>query len=302
MADIVPFGKYRGQPIEVMLADADYLNWVAAQPGLMRMLEDRHVAIFNLITMGAPQTDDTPEHNRLQVRFLDPQFHDGFLRAATGLNIAETTAAYADGDNRRAGALLRHTLAHYEQALVLADARYTNDRRSGGWLEQRARAEVERLAAGCNALRDHLHPSFSIEPPRIEATFEHGYDVCLSVAWNRAGYRATYSSGDDMVCVVPLQTVKNEAALKFRVEIKPRLGDDFPSVLRQMRRNQPRDAGGGVDRAVPRSIYGGHAGNPSITDVLLIDAFEATGATLEQVRAVFVPYKVITLAEVEGTC
>jgi uncharacterized protein (DUF3820 family) len=36
-ANIVPFGKYRGQPVEVMLADQDYLRWVKSQPSLMQM-------------------------------------------------------------------------------------------------------------------------------------------------------------------------------------------------------------------------------------------------------------------------
>jgi hypothetical protein len=36
-ADIVPFGKYKGQPVESLLADQDYMRWVVAQVGLMRM-------------------------------------------------------------------------------------------------------------------------------------------------------------------------------------------------------------------------------------------------------------------------
>jgi hypothetical protein len=62
----------------------------------------------------------------------------------------------------------------------------------------------------------------------------------------------------------------------FKVEIKPRVGDDFPSVLRQMR----------VNRA----------------DVLLIDQFDAAGATLEQVRKMFATsgYRIVMLAEIEA--
>lgn len=38
---IVPFGKYQGQPIEALLADQNYLQWVTSQPGLMAMLQTR---------------------------------------------------------------------------------------------------------------------------------------------------------------------------------------------------------------------------------------------------------------------
>lgn len=41
---IVPFGKYNGQPIEVLLADQNYLQWVISQPGLMAMLQNRYPA------------------------------------------------------------------------------------------------------------------------------------------------------------------------------------------------------------------------------------------------------------------
>ena len=58
-ADIVPFSKYKGQPVESLLADQDYMRWVVAQVGLMRMLQDRFPAMFNIITIGAPATDDT---------------------------------------------------------------------------------------------------------------------------------------------------------------------------------------------------------------------------------------------------
>jgi hypothetical protein len=33
-ADIVPFGKYKGQPVEAMMADRDYCAWALSQPVL----------------------------------------------------------------------------------------------------------------------------------------------------------------------------------------------------------------------------------------------------------------------------
>ena len=33
----MPFGKYKGQPVEAMMADRDYCGWALAQPGVSAM-------------------------------------------------------------------------------------------------------------------------------------------------------------------------------------------------------------------------------------------------------------------------
>jgi hypothetical protein len=52
------------------------------------------------------------------------------------------------------------------------------------------------------------------------------------------------------------------------------MGDDFPSVLRQMNRNG--------------------------ADTLVVGSFEATGCSLEQVRGFFGAKRIITLSEIEA--
>ena len=86
-SSIVPFGKYKDQPVELMLADADYLQWVTGQPGLMTMLQKRYPTVFNIITVGAPATEDTPEHNKLQARFLEQDFQYAFLELRLGKSV-----------------------------------------------------------------------------------------------------------------------------------------------------------------------------------------------------------------------
>lgn len=78
--EIVPFGKYKDRPVEAMLADQNYVEWIAGQPGIMVMLQNRYPALFNIITVGAPQISDTPEHNKLQAMFLDREFQLGSSR------------------------------------------------------------------------------------------------------------------------------------------------------------------------------------------------------------------------------
>jgi hypothetical protein len=87
MADnsiIVPFGKYKGQPLEILLSDANYVSYQKSQPGFMKWLQENHITIYNIFTTGAQQVQDTPEHNRLQARFLDKKFQLAFLDVVNG--------------------------------------------------------------------------------------------------------------------------------------------------------------------------------------------------------------------------
>jgi hypothetical protein len=79
--NIVPFGKYRGRPIEVLQADSQYTEWLIEQP----WFRDKYVAIYNVVSQN--EASDTPEHNSLQVLFLDDEFCKKVLRR---LNIEES--------------------------------------------------------------------------------------------------------------------------------------------------------------------------------------------------------------------
>ena len=42
--EVVLFGKYKGQPVEVMAADTDYCEWLAAQPWFSAKYRNIYVA------------------------------------------------------------------------------------------------------------------------------------------------------------------------------------------------------------------------------------------------------------------
>lgn len=68
--NIVPFGKYRGKPVEDMMADQNYCEWLMGQPGI----REKYPTIINIIVNGGAAPDmPTPEHNRMQERFNDPE-------------------------------------------------------------------------------------------------------------------------------------------------------------------------------------------------------------------------------------
>ncbi len=66
---IVPFGKYKGKPVEVLISDEKYLEWCEQQPALVTRYKSVFEAIKNLIGT----SDFTPEHNQLQARFLEDE-------------------------------------------------------------------------------------------------------------------------------------------------------------------------------------------------------------------------------------
>jgi hypothetical protein len=352
--EIVPFGKYKNQPIELMLADQNYLEWIAGQPGLMAMLQGRYPALFNVITVGAPQTDDTPEHNKLQAMFLDPAFQHAFIGAHTGQSVESISRKLTDGMNAqlagKVGAVktahqiaatdeektkerllvaqqetralqqkdphveyLREKTAHeikererYAEALEEYNRKGIQNRTpekrpfptEEKWMERmpwmpwdswpyKVRESVEKEKHLVERLKEeqetlskiaNTKPKVDLIQPEITIKFECGYDVEMSVGWyasveilqtmdNDASSERTRRTWDD-------KWIDVERSLLFKIELKPLMGDDFPSVLRQMKRNQ--------------------------ADTLVVGRFNAAGCTLQQARGIFGDKRIITLDEIIG--
>jgi uncharacterized protein (DUF3820 family) len=74
----IPFGKYRGHTIEdVLIIDPKYLEWLSLQD----WFRTQHVHLHQVIINGA-QSEETPEHNKLQVLFHDDDFCLRVINAA----------------------------------------------------------------------------------------------------------------------------------------------------------------------------------------------------------------------------
>ena len=55
--NVVPFGKYRGQPIDVLRQDQDYLNWLAAQD----WFRQRYAALYATLVAEPTETPEAPK-------------------------------------------------------------------------------------------------------------------------------------------------------------------------------------------------------------------------------------------------
>ena len=182
MADeaLVPFGKYKDQPVSRLLADKSYTDWCKSNH-----VFDKVKNIYNVIYNIQTNTNDapTPEHNKLQNRFLDKKYQ---LRLLNVLNLRDDV-----------------------------DVKCVFE--ANNW-----------------DLRFYLEKEALVQP--------------------------------DASCRII------EYRLNYGIEIKPLLGDDYPSVLRKMLTQIQRYK---CDR---------HA--------LLIGEFQSTAATIAQLREVFAQHKI----------
>jgi len=68
--EIVPFGKYKGHPIEVLAQDKEYLDWLLAQ----EWFRSGYQSIYAIVINSFQTPSETPEHNILQAKFLDADY------------------------------------------------------------------------------------------------------------------------------------------------------------------------------------------------------------------------------------
>ncbi len=74
--DVVGFGRYRGQSIEALAADRRYCEWLLMQPWFTK----HHKKTHRLLMQMGIRVEETPEHNKMQARFLDQDLCEQLAR------------------------------------------------------------------------------------------------------------------------------------------------------------------------------------------------------------------------------
>lgn len=283
-AEIVPFGKYRDRPVTDLLADHDYVTWLTAQP----WFAERYVNIYNIITGAGGEPQDTPEHNALQARFLD---HDEALLLASRW-LADTETLRRDWERDAAGLTVPQ-----RANIILANEIHSQVTRlifeKNGWdvvIHAQVTLEVTETRTGC-----HCH----CDPDRCARSMPTAFTLAEWGArlaepeeqWSKC-YTNWSPSRRDEHCVADCPASWSSQRYKdathhlwdqetLYVELKPSLGDDYPTVLRDVIRRRDRDR-----------HWSGRA-------VVLVDGARFTGVTLEQVRKIFRSQQVALLTTAE---
>lgn len=284
-SEIVPFGKYKGQPVEVLTQDREYCEWLMEQDWFRTKFQPIYTVIFN--NFGEPA--ETPEHNQLQALFTDPEFarkfvwhldSAGFLalfrerRKRCSVTCAEYRKVLLEELAKyclELPAALRELEEHKAKAAHIEadDTEEGDDHLQEDWKLRSKQYKVERLnrdiperQGRLNKVEAMMAALEAMSEPEIGAVktqvkFESG-GVDVALTYTVAGFPwvekfgielNTYAHRDDGVCV----------------ECKPALSDNYPAVLRQI-------LGYGQGSSVLLVGNGGYTG---------------TGATLEQVKAIF---------------
>lgn len=219
--NIIAFGKYKGQPAEILLTDPSYCEWLQGQNWFIERYPQIHTLIINNFT----QSEDTPAHNALQARFLDESLC---------ASLCDRVLSIQDPDYKKTAR------EAYQFRLRQCTERKENkkDFLCLYW-EEPNDACFCRIAAKSEG---HIN----IKNIEFE---ENGWDVRIHAA-------LPYGNPEQM----------KDLEINISVEIKPTIGDDYPSVLRQIKSNISGS----------KSYY-----------ALVYNDFTASGVTLDQVRRIF---------------
>jgi uncharacterized protein (DUF3820 family) len=249
-SNIVPFGKYKGRLLEEVLADDPaYIEWLTGQDWFRTKFTVLHQVIIN---RGA-EPEETPEHNAMQVKFLDDEFCLRFLRrleprfeqvAFDALdswrksNLATVQKAIPDVEKMLQN---RQERLAREQSKLATDAEKVRDDRRYAikLLEEQAR-DSSAAVARLRSLQEVFNSPLEIQMSFERDFEERGIDVKLVVHVQSEPHVDNYLprgighiAGRDQWC----EHLHWEAR-RFRIELKPTIGDDYPAVLRQMKRTE----------------------------------------------------------------
>lgn len=263
--EVVPFGKYRGRPVSDLAADPSYCQWLAGQD----WFRQKFIGIHTLIVNNFSQPQDTPEHNAMQAKFLRAEVRESLL-----WKLASREKCIA------------HLVSKCQEAASVLEAKSAAQRKRaqanrriglecfGSWERERrektASAEelqADELAESAKQIADlAATPKLSVSS---DVKFENkGWDVTIDACIELAGCEGA--------CFGPgMEHIELRQWPEIFCELKPLLGDDWPTVLRQIKR-RGRERG-----EIHTLVYGEYTG---------------TGATLEQVVAIFMTDRIRTVS------
>lgn len=277
--DIVPFGKYKGRPVVDLISDRSYTDWLAAQP----WFREKYGTVYNLIVNTGTEPQDTPEHNALQAQFLD---HDEALRIARGA--LPDAVELREKWQKKYG---RHLTDEQRVNLVLPDSHQARicelQFEVRGWdvfTEASSSiqvTEVESELCVCDCDPGVCRPRFSAQDlAAVPGVPSEQWSDCFRPAWSNTPPRRQKHCADD--CREAWRESPHyECApgpfgvrARLAVELKPTVGEEYPTVLRQVVKRRDVDHARGLWR-------------PGDVPVVLTRAYVAESVSYEKAQKIF---------------
>ena len=195
---IIPFGKYKGEPVEVLASDKKYKEWLMRQT----WFKDEHNELYTIVRNNFRKGFDSLEFNKIKGLFENPVFRikiaylvnpDLFQQNSAVINAAMLSILHAEdecGSN------------HFLRAL-------SNP------------VEEEEFGLYSRQLLKFSDPDFELAD--VSFTFWYG----IQFNYDNDHYYGSWSR------------FRHEICTEYHVLIMPELGDDYQSVLRQMKAAMP---------------------------------------------------------------
>ncbi|WP_147679201.1 hypothetical protein [Algibacter pacificus] len=193
---IIPFGKYKGKPVEILATDKEYVQWLTAQS----FFKEKHINLYNVVINNFREPVDTPEHNKIQILFLKPEFR---VKLAYLVN----SKLFENNSERINKAMLK----------ILES---TKDRENEYFLDALKNPNSnDKFGLYSKRLLKFSKPVFE----KVDVSFSlwYGMKFAYDNNWRNWSY------------------FEQEKQSSYWLEIKPIIGDDFPAVLRQMKASMP---------------------------------------------------------------
>lgn len=215
---LIPFGKYKGQPIEVLAQDKPYLEWLQTQDWFKQRYGNINTIIVN--NFGAPA--ETPEHNKIQAMFTEKAFANSFLQ-------------YIMKDHIEAMKKERYCLRFDTVSMI----RFKETKKVAAFGSFDKKTTLDKIRAhyqpDSKTTYETIEELFEVPVTRLFLSFPDRLRVeCSGISFESKGIDVVLS-----YCINPHDpSFHTSAALTtIPVEIKPNLSDDYPAVLRQMMAN-----------------------------------------------------------------
>lgn len=213
---IVPFGKYKGQPITSLINDTKYLEWCKLQDWFQKF-----PVVYNICVNQTITTNDvgskTPEHNKLQNLFLERKFNIEFV----------------------------NHIYRFDKSLIILEELYGDE-------EYKIYYGVQKFNSNYYGLEKTLiYPLFEAGfnwdvcllcgKDKCGSTASNGNIITLNTEYYHKRYAINEKLFKNIKKRIDNYEPTKECDIYFAdlcssiyVEIKPLLGDDYPNVLRKM--------------------------------------------------------------------
>lgn len=286
MSDIVPFGKYKNQEVSKLLADRTYCEWLKAQPWLANFKD-----IYNVIVVNQQEDTPTPEHNAIQIKFLE---QDYLFKVENALH-CRSIPSYIKNNKTRL------TQMFDELDTVLKAHNITSTRVSlDDEMSMITEIAYKNREGALESTKIHFKIAESLIKGRVAFEPENGADVLVNFSYpismnsymsdecKKTLHKDVVDAISHTAKVVDEIHVSNYRRFKnimwFSIEIKPKLGDDYPCVLRQIQKQKAYDKKN-------------HDGDRYY--ILLIGHFESSVITFEQLKKYFLTEYIVVVTEDE---